>query len=326
MVDIRELRPGAISDAELAAVHEVLATVHAEANTVEPYRSTADTIAFLRHPPESETRSQWVAREAGVTVGFAQLGVLVSAAGGWVIELAVHPGHRRRGIGRGLLAAVCMQARLAGCRTVTGRHTTAGGAAFARAVGATDGSCDVRSLLRLAEFTPPPIAIAGYSLASWCGAAPDSLVDSFAQARMAINDAPPATHDEWEAWDVHRVRDLERAVARRGREIRVTVALDPDRQVVGFTELRVSAEPGSVAATEDTAVLRAHRGKGLAGWMKAGCLAELQRDRPDVELVSTSNAEANAAMLAVNRRLGFVPVATARRCVLDLEGACWAAD
>ncbi len=59
--------------------------------------------------------------------------------------------------------------------------------------------------------------------------------------------------------------------------------------------------------------------------MKAGSLAELRLDRPDVELVSTTNAGANAGMLAVNRRLGFLPVATASACVLDLERATWAA-
>jgi hypothetical protein len=44
----------------------------------------------------------------------------------------------------------------------------------------------------------------------------------------------------------------------------------------------------------------------------------LRRDRPDVALVATTNAEANAAMLAVNSRLGFLPVAVYTTCALEL--------
>ena len=160
-------------------------------------------------------------------------------------------------------------------------------------------------------------AVDGYRLASWNGAAPDDLVASFARAREAINDAP-SVDEEWYAWDVERVRDLERALERRGRQIRVTVALDAADEVVAFTELRVSQTLGDSASTEDTAVVRGHRGRGLARWIKAESLASLRRDRPDVTLVGTTNAEENAAIRAVNERLGFVTAAVHTFCKLDV--------
>jgi hypothetical protein len=114
------------------------------------------------------------------------------------------------------------------------------------------------------------------------------------------------------------VRELERAVEQRQRDIRVTVALDGGGSVVAFAELRVSRSPGAVAGTEDTAVVAEHRRRGLARWVKMDSLQQLQRDRPDVSLVTTTNDEKNEAMLALNQALGFEPVAVYTTAVLSL--------
>ncbi|HEU0193274.1 MAG TPA: GNAT family N-acetyltransferase [Gaiellales bacterium] len=311
-MSVDELDPRTAPDADLASVHELLSRIHRDSNPAEPYRPVSDTTGFLRHPPDTEPRFHWIIREAdGDAIGFAQLRIIPDA--GRLIELAVDPQHRRRGHGSELLDAVERRARTAGCRTLVGGYATAAGAEFAAARGAADVRRELRSLLSLADLRPQLTPVAGYTTMSWTGAAPDDMVESFARARMAINDAP----GEWEDWDAARVRDLERSVALRGRQLRVTVALDAGG-VVGFTELRVSRTAGAVAGTEDTAVVREHRGRGLALWMKSEALAGLRSDRPDVSLVSTVNAESNAAILAVNARLGFVRVATETVCVLQL--------
>lgn len=97
-----------------------------------------------------------------------------------------------------------------------------------------------------------------------------------------------------------RIRDLERALAARDRELHVTVLLDGDR-VVAFTEPRVSRAENAVAFTDETAVIPAYRGRGLAKRLKAASLRDLAVRRPDVRLVTTTNEATNAPMLAVNR-------------------------
>ena len=123
-----------------------------------------------------------------------------------------------------------------------------------------------------------------------------------------------------EEWDGARVRALEAALERRNRDIRVTVALADRDEVVAFTELRVSRTGSTVANTEDTAVVAAHRRRGLGRWVKVESLRRLQADRPDVELVTTVNAEENEAILRLNRSLGFAPVSIQTSCVLQLQG------
>jgi hypothetical protein len=209
------------------------------------------------------------------------------------------------------------QANRRGVHTLVGDHATEAGARFAAEAGASERQRVVRSVLRLPPAEPLAEAVTGYRLQSWAGAAPDALLDSFAAARNAINDAPDFDEDP-AVWSPRLVRDLEAAVARRDREIRVTVALDERGEVVAFTELRVSRTAGAVAGTEDTAVVTEHRRRGLARLVKLESLLQLQRARPDVRLVTTSNAEENRAMLELNRALGFAPVAVRTTSVLQV--------
>jgi mycothiol synthase len=188
-----------------------------------------------------------------------------------------------------------------------------------KAVGARESTDrNRRSVLPLPLRTPPVPAVAGYELVSWTGPTPDDLLESYARARHAINDAP---HDDAiadERFTPERIRDIEAAVARRDREQRVTVAVDGARTVVGQTELRVARTAGATAFTEETAVVAAHRGRGLALWIKDGVLRRLAVERPDVPQVVTDNDVTNRAMLAVNDRLGFRPTSVTTGAVLEL--------
>ena len=113
------------------------------------------------------------------------------------------------------------------------------------------------------------------------------------------------------------LRNLEEACLRRGRPPRVTVALDDRDEVGSFTDLRHT--PGSTdASIDDSATIASARGRGLATAVKLESLRRLREYAPQVERVVTLNAEENAAIRAVNTRLGFVPVVTLTTTVLTL--------
>ena len=205
-----------------------------------------------------------------------------------------------------------------GIRSFFGHHWSEAGAAFAAHVGAHDDQRDIRAVLDLrTALLPAPVVPAGWRLRSWVGAAPDELVESFAAARDAMNDAPaPAGVEGWTT-TVEEVRRIEQTAAARGREIRVTVALDDHDEIGAFTDLR--ATPGdAAAATDDTAVIASARGLGLARAVKVESLRRLRAERPEVETVSTMNAEHNAAMRHINTQIGFVPTSTLTTTVLTL--------
>ena len=56
----------------------------------------------------------------------------------------------------------------------------------------------------------------------------------------------------------------------------------------------------------------------LARWVKSESLGRLRRDRPDVALAGTTNAEDNGAIRAVTAHLGFVAAAVHTFCRLDV--------
>lgn len=306
------------SDESLLAIHRVEAGCAHDLAPGERWRSAEEALAYMRNPPSDERRHWWVARVGDDVVGMAALYVHGSSPLGWV-HLRVLPRYRHRGIGRLLLGRLTGEARQLGLASLGGHHSTPDGARFARAADAHEEQRDVRSVLRLrhAEL-PAPVVPGGYALRSWIGAAPDELARSFAEARNAVDDAPRPEGEELPPWTVERLRDVEQAVARRNRDIRVTVATTSSGEVAAFTEIRVSAPPTTTASTEDTATVAAHRRRGLALAVKVESLRLLRADRPDVEVVPTLNAESNVAMRTVNTKLGFVPCATLTTAVLKL--------
>jgi len=80
---------------------------------------------------------------------------------------------------------------------------------------------------------------------------------------------------------------------------------EPDGAVSGQTEIIYEPEEGDRIYQGLTGVREAYRGRGLGKWLKAEMLLRVRRELPQVRIVSTWNATTNAAMLAINERLGF---------------------
>jgi RimJ/RimL family protein N-acetyltransferase len=97
----------------------------------------------------------------------------------------------------------------------------------------------------------------------------------------------------------------------------VTVALRDDGEIGAFTELRVS-RGSTLGFTDDTGTVAAQRGRGLARAVKAESLRRLRDDHPEIDVVTTSNAEENAVMRHLNETLGFRPSAVEVTATLGL--------
>jgi mycothiol synthase len=281
-----------------------------------PVRSATDLLGWFAHPPTGARRQIWVCTDArGESLGAAWLSSARAMPG--QISVLVRPACRRQDVGTALLAEVTAHARNWGVTSLLGACADPDSLSFATTRGWVAGRSHVRQLFPLPLQNPPAVRPpAGLTVESWVGAAPADLLDSFALARNAINDSP-ADEDEDETWTAERVRDLEASVAARDSEQHVTVVLNGP-EVVAFTEIRVSREAGSPAGTDDTAVVRAFRRRGVATWLKRESLQRLSAARPDVTQLTTVNESTNVGMLAVNRLLGGQPVWTRTQVRLDL--------
>ncbi|GAA4069334.1 GNAT family N-acetyltransferase [Nonomuraea soli] len=230
-------------------------------------------------------------------------------------NLAVHPGHRRQGVGTALARHL-----LDGCdrKTVIASSSVTGPAVpFARALGMTEAMPEAIRCLDLGRLADDHLdrlrseAVRhshGYTLEQWSGPTPEHLLPDLVTLAESMNDAPVGdTGMEDMVWDVDRVRQYEEAYARSGERAYVTLARHAATgQVAGFT--RIFAEDDrddGYADQEDTTVLREHRGHRLGLLVKLANLELLRAERPEITKILTGNADSNRPMLAINEMMGF---------------------
>lgn len=299
-MEVEEVDAPGAPDEVLARFHELELACHEGLQSGEPWRDRDEAIAFHRHQPGTHTNCHWLADG-----GMAALRVHGPTA--TFVELLVHPGRRRQGIGTALLERVLARCRELGVETLRGEHLTPAGAAFATRFGAVDQQRIVRSMLDLhSAVLPEPPVPSCVRLLTWLGRVPDEHLDAYVRARGAMDDAPDPEGMELPTATAEMVREMEQALARRNREMRLTVAMDAEGEIVSFTELRLS--PGStLSVTDDTGTVASHRGKGFARAVKLESLRRLRDDHPEITAVKTRNAEENAVMRHLNESIGFRP-------------------
>jgi RimJ/RimL family protein N-acetyltransferase len=159
---------------------------------------------------------------------------------------------------------------------------------------------------RFAAWAAPSAANADYRVAYWTEPTPDHFAAAFAVARDAMNDAP---HGELEIErapaDLEQQRQGERFAAALGLRGHVLAAFAPSGEIAGFSSLHVFPGAMPMASVGSTAVVAAHRGRGLGLRLKADLTLRVLALEPRLTSLETWNDEANAPMLRVNRLLGY---------------------
>jgi GNAT superfamily N-acetyltransferase len=112
-------------------------------------------------------------------------------------------------------------------------------------------------------------------------------------------DAPPI-HLEIESYDQWYA-----GMARTGGMHHVVMLHDPGGAVIAMSEASWDSRNPKVAFQIFSAVARPWRRRGVARAIKAALLRQIRSANPGAREVRTFNAESNAPILAVNRRLGF---------------------
>jgi GNAT superfamily N-acetyltransferase len=242
-------------------------------------------------------------------------------------EVSVHPDQQRRGIGRLLVDETVRRARSEGrrvllCDAYSPLDEESGPLRFGRALGFAPAIEDVMKVVDLVETEPTWEALdrearqrgGGYRLVSWTDTVPAEHLDGYCLLNQAFNDESP-TGDldlEPETWDERRVRGREeqdRAVRRRHLAVG---AVAGDGTLAGLTEIVVSDHAPHHGFQSGTLVLPEHRGHALGLAMKVANHRQVRAAFPECRVLVTGNAGINAAMNAVNDRLGYRAI---ERCV-----------
>jgi RimJ/RimL family protein N-acetyltransferase/N-acetylglutamate synthase-like GNAT family acetyltransferase len=260
---------------------------------------SAESIVHRRRTrPERGRMLDLVAEVDGAVVasGVAGLNISTTTEGaGWAF-VAVDSRLRRQGIGNALGAELIDHLREIGVTKATSffrgseegeRWATAQG--WSRLLGGPLIAVDPR-------MVPEPSIPAGYRCVPIAQLTPESVFEAVKEA--ALDEPTPVRHDDIQFDDFLRDwnepdNDLESS----------TAVLDEGGAVVAFTFLVAAGER---AQHGFTGTVREHRGRGLATAAKRRALRTAAER--GVTRVTTSNAEENAAMRAINRKLGFEPI------------------
>lgn len=251
-----------------------------------------------RTRPEHARTLELVAEADGAVVaaGTCGLNVWTTTEGASWAFVTVDAPYRRRGIGEELGRRLLDHLRGVGAKkaqcffrwTKEGeRWAVAQG--WSRLLGGPLIAVDPR-------VVPEPSLAAGYRLVPMTEVAPEAVFEAVREA--ALDEPTPTPHDAFDLDDFLREwnepdRDMQSS----------TAVLDGDGRVVAFTFLHAS---GARASHGFTGTVREHRGRGLATAAKRRALCTAAER--GVTRVTTSNAEENAAMRAINRKLGFEPI------------------
>lgn len=262
--------------------------------------------AMVTHGWAGEPQELWLSADgtAGGTLELPERDNRHAAMAG----LYVHPDHRRRGLGREILAHLIERTRANGRRRlISDAPSGSPGHAFAAAAGAEKAIEDVRQVLRLGDVPAGlPDSADGYELVRWEGMGPPESRDELAALRATMNDAPIGDMD-WEdsVWDADRVDATRRAYELHGiRAYTVAARHIGSGELAGYTEVHLDGDVPWLHQ-EDTAVVRAHRGHRLGLVLKAAMIEWMREREPAANRAVTWNAASNTYMRAVNDRLGF---------------------
>ena len=289
-----------------------------------------DIRALCRHRGRSKRFDLLAARDLGGPIlGVAMMELpLRDNIGSAEVTVAVHPAHRRRGVGTAIVEGMAEHGRAAG-RTVLNSIVDVplasaadhASLSFAPKVGfeaMLAGNLRHLNLpmdgARLHELRAEVARARGadaYRVLTFEAPWPAQYVeDQCALFQCMSTDEPHGDQGhEAEIWDAERARENDALHAARGTRIQVAVAQHiASGRLAACTELLLAPDAPRQAWQMLTVVHPEHRGHRLGLAIKLANVDVLARQAPDVRVIVTGNAAVNAPMIAVNDMMGFAVV------------------
>ena len=308
LTELVEIDVKTASDDVLLRGAEFILLAEADPNETSTPRAVVDS---WRSMPDTLTQKAVHAQHDARIVGRAGLFWLDEEESRASADVGVRvlPDVRGRGIARMLLGAVVGLVPDA-VDTVRTSASTEDGIAFARHFAFEPAHRTSTNRLVLDQVDRDVVDtwaqdIQGFSVIAIDGRVPDDLAPQFADLWNVMGDAPRGDHPpRARAMTVERIRSFEQQLT-DCLVWHLIARDDVSGELAAFTTVIIDPQAPGTVFQQDTAVRPQFRGRGVAKLLKARMLQRILTECEDSRDVRTNNADANAAMVAINNRLGF---------------------
>lgn len=315
--------PTAASRRQWDRLHEFRRLRHEERATDEPLPSDDVVEQDSRLDNPNRDRRRWCVESDDRMVGFLGLSAVRPGAPDYessrhIVEvmLSVVGDYRRRGIGTQLLRTALHELDALEARILSGFVEEPDGHPFAEWCGAR--ATQVERLSRLdfatvdwadmdAWIADLEVRAPGARLELYPDRIPDDFLEEYCSVRTELMNLMP--WDDSEHGDIIVTPDTMRTMYERlaisATEHHTYISREPDGTISGMTDVSWTPEhPGHIDQWF-TGVHPDYRRRGLGKALKAAMLRYVDERYEGIECVRTGNATTNAAMLAINERMGF---------------------
>ena len=322
-LEIRPLDPR--DDADMDAFQEVYAAAERAEDPVTALYSREDGVTMLLASGSGgEVREAYGAFTGGAASEMAGELMLTAplrdnlrTARVWIW---VTPAHQRRGVGTELAAYAEQRMRELGRSVAQGQARIGadrdnGNLRFLTGLGWSLANTEIERRLplpadlalvdRLAAEAAPHHA--GYRIRTVVGPVPGDLAASYVELKNLIQVEMPSGDLDVEAGQetTAELAVQDQYLTDSGRTRVASYALDPAGAVVAYAVAAVSNDDHDHVDQWGTLVHPAHRGHRLGMAVKCAQLRTLSEGFPGKRFVTTTNAETNRHMVAINEALGF---------------------
>jgi GNAT superfamily N-acetyltransferase len=252
----------------------------------------------VRTIPERAEQAGWVAVAGGKVVGSSWAFRTFFSKGSTTAECSVNvrASHRRRGLGNELYARVLAHVEALGSTSLLASFPESdAGVAFATARGFREERAEAESVLdpRTVDERPPP----DVDLRAVADVDPRLAYEVDVAATRDMPSTETIDEIPYEEWVGH-VLEYPFFTA-EGSYVAMVEG------VAAAVSLLIADEESGRGANMFTGTQRAYRGRGLGLAVKLASIAWAREH--GITQIATRNDETNAPMLAINRRLGYVP-------------------